>query len=450
MDTQILYSEVQENDSTLRMGGIILKGRARQERQPIHLILLIDTSGSMDSSEKLASVKKSIQLMLNFMSAEDRISLVSFADDSKCMLSHAIIDSSKRQTILYSIDALKATGSTNMSAALLEGRRLIESDTGRKQGMILLTDGHANIGVKSTDGLLEILERIHTECPSLTLSTVAYGIDHNTELLSRLAQTGGGGYNVVGSAEDVASVFGNILGGLVSISCQKIEVVLPPGSVAHTSYRCVSAPDGSTHISIGDLYAETEVSVLFKHAPTLGPIQISGVDMQSLNEIQMSVIPSLLSDASQVSLPLLMGLYRQRVSELLARVSNRENVLADLKSLLEELRADTRISGESLRDMLIHDLEHAVQILEHRDTMTQEETVLMAQQSAYIGMTRGMPSLGPEPQIPILRRQRRRNAFDSADQTMTSPFANGLQARYSEMMRTLVSQPNDEEPQNVL
>jgi hypothetical protein len=99
---------------------------------------------------------------------------------------------------------------------------------------------------------------------------------------------------------------------------------------------------------------------------------------------------------------------------------------------------------------LIHDLEHAVQILENRETMTQEETVFMAQQSAYIGMTRGMPSLGQDPHTPRIRRQRRRNAFDSADQTMTSPFANGLQTRYSEMMRTLVSQPNDEEPQNVL
>lgn len=448
METQVVYSEIQENDSTLRMGGVILKGKARTERQPIHLILLIDTSGSMDSSDKLVSVQKSIHLMLSFMNADDRISLVSFADDSKCILSNAVVDSSKRQTIQYSIDSLKATGSTNMSAALLEGRRLIESgSTPRKQGMILLTDGHANIGVKSTDGLVEILERIHTECASLTLSTVAYGVDHNTELLSRLAQTGGGGYNVVGSAEDVASVFGNILGGLVSVSCQKVEVILPPGSIPLTSFHSVSLPDQSTKISIGDLYSETEVSVLFRHAPSMGPIQISGVDMSTLNEIKLSILPEVLRNNADVPLALLMAHYRQRTSDLLLRVST--SVKQEILTLIHEIEADDRIRNEALQPILLHDLQHALDILNNQNILTQEDTVHFAQHSAYIGMSRGMPSLGTPAQAPRMRRARRRNAFDSADQTMTSPFANGLQTRYSEIMRTLVSQ-TDEEPQNVL
>ena len=455
MDIQVLYTEIQENQSTLRMGGLILKGQARQTRQPIHLILLIDTSGSMDSSEKLISVKKSIQLMLSFLSQEDRISLVSFADHSKCILSQAVPSVDQLQAIQYRIDSLRADGSTNMSAALLEGRRLVESASQRKQGMILLTDGHANIGVKDTTGLLDILERIHTEYPSLTASTVAYGVDHNTNLLSSLAQTGGGGYNVVSSAEDVASVFGNILGGLVSISCQKLEVLLPPGCVPMTSFPFTSTDKG-TLITIGDLYAETELTLMFKHSPSLDPIQIKGVDMLTLNEIHLSVQPSSISGSSDVPISLLMAQYCLRVSDLLKMVSNPGGItptlLSDLmNTLLREIRENTRVLSHPLRDMLIQDMEHAIQLVENRSTITQEDTVLLAQHSAYIGLSRGMPSLGPEDlqSPPRLRRQRRHNGFDSADHIMTSPFANALQTHYSEMMISLVNQ-NEEEPQNLL
>ena len=452
MDIQVLYTETVEHESDLRMGGVILKGKARQTRQPIHLILLIDTSGSMDSAGKLISVKKSIQMMLSFLSQEDRISLVSFADDSKCILSQAIPSTDQLQAIQYRIDSLRAGGSTNMSAALLEGRRLVETTSERKQGMILLTDGHANIGVKETDGLVQILERIHTECPSLTASTVAYGVDHNTNLLSSLAQTGGGGYNVVSSAEDVASVFGNILGGLVSISCQKVEVLLPPGACPMTSYRFTQTDNGVL-VAIGDLYAETEMTVVFKHSPALAPIRIKGVDMQTLNEIDVFIQPSPVAD---IPICLLMAQYCYRVSDLLKSVSSQSEILTPalltdlMNTLLREIRNDTRVASHPLRDMLIQDLEHAMELVEHRGRISQEDSVLLAQHSAYIGLSRGMPSLGPqEPPSPFLRRQRRRNGFDSADHTMTSPFANRLQTRYSEMMTTLVSQ-TDDEPQNVV
>jgi N-glycosylase/DNA lyase len=42
---------------------------------------------------------------------------------------------------------------------------------------------------------------------------------------------------VVHNLEDVATVFGDILGGLVSVSAQNVVITLPAGAEALTSYQ---------------------------------------------------------------------------------------------------------------------------------------------------------------------------------------------------------------------
>ena len=478
MDCSSYYTQIQDDASVLRNGGIILKGRTRNTRQPVHMILLVDTSGSMEMEDKLPSVKRSIQLLLELLSPEDRLSLVTFSDDSKAFLNRAIPTADERVAILYRVGALRAEGSTNMSAGLLELRNLVEPDSsGRKQGILLLTDGHANVGVHSEQGLLEILQRIQGEKPGLSLTTVAYGADHNAEMLTNMAKAGGGAYNVVKNLEDVATVFGDILGGLVSVSAQKVEVQLPPGAEAQTSFRSTKDASGLTTVYVGDLYADAEITILFKCSPSLGPLRIKGTDMTTLDPIDTISEPTLLTDIQNIPVTLIMADYRKKVVDLLAkfRVGTARGLLqgegtmrADAESLLKQLQDDDRVREHPLKPILIEDIQQAL-ALSQRGNLTQMETVEMAQHSAYLSMARGLRTttsqVPPPPAASPRARIRRQVAVASmalddeepvlvgspppppapiAFGAVASPFANRYQTQFASVMRTMSSQPQED------
>lgn len=480
MNCSSFFTQIQDDANIVRNGGIILKGQTRNERQPVHMMLLVDTSGSMESEDKLSSVKRSIQLMLELLSPEDRLSLVTFSDDSKTFLNRAIPTPEERQAILYRINNLRADGSTNMSAGLLEARGLVEPpSSGRKQGLILLTDGHANIGVHSEQGLIEILQRIQSESSGLSLTTVAYGVDHNAEMLTNMAKAGGGAYNVVTNLEDVATVFGDILGGLVSVSAQKVEVQLPPGATATTSYRTEVDPAGLTTVYVGDLYADAEVTILFKSAPNQGPIRVKGTDMSTLDPIDIVTEPVVLRSLQDIPVALIMAEYRQKVVALLQQLrsnASRSATREEAEALLKQIQDDDRVRDHPLKAVLLEDIQKTLEFSQ-RGHMTQNETVEMAQHSAYIGMGRGLRSITTHapPTTPPLRaargsggpRLRRQVALGVFPQpvesmapgdpdvgsrpstppalgpTMTSPFANRYQSQIASVMRTMSSQPQD-------
>lgn len=478
MDCSSFYTQIQDDVSIQRNGGIILKGQTRNTRQPVHMMLLVDTSGSMESEDKLASVQRSINLLLSLLSPEDRLSLVTFADDSKTFLNRAIPTPEERQAIQYRVNNLRADGSTNMSAGLLEIRSLVEPpSSGRKQGLILLTDGHANIGVHSEVGLIEILQRVQSESPGLSLTTVAYGVDHNAEMLTNLAKAGGGAYNVVNNLEHVATVFGDILGGLASVSAQKLEVQFPPGAEVTTSYRNTTDSASMTTVYIGDLYADTEVSILFKSSPSNGPIRVKATDMSTLNVLDILSEPVLLTDVNNIPVALIMADYRQSAVDLLAAIRTGTGAAGSLKpqceALIKKIEEDDRIRTHPLKPMLLEDLQQALK-LNQRGHLSQMETVEMAQHTAYLGMARGLRSMTSHvPSVPVtrarrgLRRQGAVNAMagvvgapenDSQEDVvrppspamaapplMTSPFANRMQTQIASAMRVMSSQADPQE-----
>lgn len=465
MNCSSFFTQIQDDTTIVRNGGIILKGQSRSSRQPVHMILLVDTSGSMESNNKLSSVQKSITLMLSLLSPDDRLSLVTFADDSKIFLSCVSPTVEERQAIQYRVNNLKADGSTNMSAGLLQIRSLLEPpSSGRKQGLLLLTDGHANLGVHTEVGLIHILNRIQSDNPGLSLTTVAYGVDHNTQMLTNLAKAGGGAYNVVTNLEDVATVFGDILGGLMSVSAQKVEIQLPPGATTQTSYRTETDPSGMTTVYIGDLYADAEVTVLFQSAPSFGPVRVKGTDMTTLDLLDVLVTPTLIQTLQDIPVSLVMARYRQKVVDLLASLrSNQSPATAreEAESLLKEIQDDDRIINHPLKPILMEDIQKSLEVLQ-RGHMTQNETVEMAQHSAYYGMSRGLRSMTTHAPPRNSRMPRQRGVATlspppedevrppsppaSATPSITSPFANRLQTQIATVMRYMSSEVRNEEP----
>lgn len=437
MDILSQFTQLSSDSDQILTAGIQFKGRSRNTRQPVHLILLVDTSGSMDTDNKLISVKRSIKVIMDFLSTDDRVSLITFDDHATTILRCVPPTAEERDAIKYRVDGLQTNGSTNMSAGLLNVWELIEGpESGRKQGLVLLTDGHANVGVRDSTGLLQIIERILLEKPGISVTSVGYGTEHNIDLLQNVAQKGTGSYNVVMNLEDVATVFGNILGGLITVSVQNLEIELPPGAEAITSYNVKKQEDGIQKIIVGDIYADAEVTVLFKVSKAMGPIRIKGMNMVTLDPIDTLITPEEITDSVQADICFVMASLREKVAKLLLSVRARKSALPEVQELISEIQQLDRIQGHPLTAMLLEDLQMLLPLFQANHVITQEEETNMGQHAAYFGLGRGMRSVT----TPL------RVFGSNAAPNVFSPFASRIQEQYSQNLRsaTMHAEPRND------
>lgn len=393
--------------SALKYGSkvaVTLKGGQTTCRQAIHLIFLIDVSGSMDDrirnstmpvlssnsgelkaktdGSRLNSVKRSLEFLIPLLTPTDIVTLITFGDESEVLDKVVQMDEQGKSKLLQIIRGLKTNGCTNMSSAILQVADLFKDDPnfwaspGHKHGVLLLTDGHANRGVFTPDGLMSIIAKLITDNPKLSLATIGYGQDHNSELLKQAATTGSGSYNVVNTLEDIATTFGEVLGGLTTVVAQNMCITFPPGVQPLTAFNTSSDNDGVV-VRVGDIYAEQEVIVLADNY-TEGAIGVTGYDMSDLSRIHMSI------SVEPVNTPpraVVMAEFRYRVSQLLLS-PNKENA----ETLLKELQDIS--DRDNLVEMMIEDCETVLETL-HTGGSKQAE-VEMAQHSAYLSLGRGL------------------------------------------------------------
>lgn len=474
MELQVKYIETNADATKLRRGGIILKGLQRTDRQPVHLTFLIDTSGSMDIERKLDNVKKSINFILPFLTPADMISLVTFSTDSEVHMTRMTVNEQNKQAIEYKIQKMNADGNTNLSAGLLQACLLsedLQTIGSRKQGLILLTDGHANVGATNADLLLEIVRDMLKKVSGLSLTAVAYGADHNAELLSKIALQGCGSYNIVNNLEDVASVFGEILGGLLSISAQMVEVHLPPGAECDTKFPKTVLEGGVTVVKIGDIYAEAEQTLIFQSAPNQGPLRITGVSMPDLTRMDTIKEVELLVSGDEPNETLQLAVYRNRVSEILKRArTERGQSLADAKQTAKELRIlleNSSFKENPLVLMMVEDLKN-VETVESYEFAGAEAVTSILQHETYLTCAKGlrtpsnmvpplppMMSLGSPPRRSRASKSRGNtvHAPASIESSMSAPpqmhqdsvFSNAVQRSITNTLRSQSQKAEEEE-----
>ena len=87
---------------------------AEEDRPPANLVFLIDVSGSMDEPNKLPLVVSSMRMLVEELSADDRVAMVVYAGESGLVLPSTSCDS--KSDILEALQRLQSGGSTNGGA----------------------------------------------------------------------------------------------------------------------------------------------------------------------------------------------------------------------------------------------------------------------------------------------------------------------------------------------
>lgn len=225
-----------ETHHLLRLG---IKGKSLPESEvPVaNFVFLIDVSGSMDSNDKLPLLQKSLTTMVDYLNPKDRIAIVTYAGGVQKLL--ASTPASEASKIKAAINSLSAYGSTaggaGMKMAYEEALENFIKDGNNR--VIMGTDGDFNVGVTSTDELLEMVQNYAGK--GIYLTVCGFGLGNlNDAMMEKISNKGNGTYHYIDSEGEMTKVFVNERARFVAVANDgKAQVTFDPAMVE--SYRLI-------------------------------------------------------------------------------------------------------------------------------------------------------------------------------------------------------------------
>ena len=220
----------------LRLG---IKGKSISEAQaPLaNYVFLIDISGSMSSDDKLPLLKSGLITMLDYMRPDDRVAIVTYASGEDLVLESTPV--SEKEKIVAAIKPLVARGSTSGASAMeMAYNEVLKNFNPQFNNRVIMgTDGDFNVGVTSTDALVEMVEGYADQGIYLTICGFGTG-NLNDSMMEQVSNSGNGTYHYIDSETEMTKVFVNERERFVSVANDcKSQVTFDPAFV--DSYRLI-------------------------------------------------------------------------------------------------------------------------------------------------------------------------------------------------------------------
>lgn len=276
-DVAVLPSPWSVGRKLVRIGvrGYAIQPKARPRA---NLVFLIDTSGSMNAPNKLPLVQQSLSMLLDQLSPNDHVAIVTYAGSAGTALEPTPV--SQKQKILAVINQLGAGGSTAGAEGIRQAYALAAAnrDPQGVNRVILATDGDFNVGITNTDELKGFVERERGK--GVFLSVLGFGMgNYNDALMQALAQNGNGAaayIDTIGEArkalvEEASSTLFPIAKDV------KIQVEFNPATVAEYRLigyetRMLNREDfDNDRVDAGDVGSGQTVTALYEIVPVGGP-----------------------------------------------------------------------------------------------------------------------------------------------------------------------------------
>lgn len=243
----------------------------QQQLPAANLVFLLDVSGSMNSPDKLPLLKQSMGMLARQLKARDCISIVVYAGSSGVVLPPT--PGNQVQRIVNALNRLEAGGSTNGAAGIRLAYQLARENF-RSNGVnrvILATDGDFNVGLASTEELIDLIQRQRDA--GIALTTLGFGTgNYNDHLLEQLANEGNGNHAYIDRLSEARKVLSEELSAtlLTIASDVKIQVEFNPQTVAE--YRLIGYENralneedfNNDRIDAGEIGAGHRVTALYE------------------------------------------------------------------------------------------------------------------------------------------------------------------------------------------
>ncbi|HTO08367.1 MAG TPA: VWA domain-containing protein [Myxococcota bacterium] len=200
---------------------------AALQRVPSDVIVVLDRSGSMEG-EKLARAKTATSALLSEMGADDLFALVAYANDAVVAIPATPVTPANREWLDSSVSGLGVEGGTNIAAALELGLRQVglQARKGHAVRMILISDGMANVGDTSLEGLTGRAHR--ASASSCVVSSIGVGSDFDERVMAAIADAGTGNFYYLDEQRDLAQIFTREFGAARATLASALQVEITP------------------------------------------------------------------------------------------------------------------------------------------------------------------------------------------------------------------------------
>lgn len=255
----------------LLMVGIKGYDVPRATLPPSNLVFLLDTSGSMESEDKLPLLKQAFSMLVPQMRTQDRVSIVVYAGSAGVVLPPTPGD--RHEEILSALDRLQAGGSTNggdgIRLAYAMARQSFVQDGVNR--VILATDGDFNVGTTSQDALETLVG--DQRAAGIALTTLGFGHgNYNDALAERLADVGDGNHAYIDTTREARKVLVDQMQSTLLTIASDVKIQLEFNPALVSEYRLIGYENrlldhedfANDKVDAGDIGAGHEVTALYE------------------------------------------------------------------------------------------------------------------------------------------------------------------------------------------
>ena len=262
-------------DHQLVMIGLKTEEIDNSDRKPTNFVFLIDTSGSMNYSNKLPLVKTAFVKLLNELDEDDTVSIVTYAGTDTVVLEGECGENT--DVIAEAIENLSASGSTNGSAGINTAYEIAEKyfiKNGNNR-VILATDGDLNVGITSEDDLTDFISEKKES--GIYLSVLGFGYDNlKDNKLEALADNGNGNYAYIDSVYEAKRVLVTEMGATLETVAKDVKIQTTFDSDVVEKYRLIGYENrmlanedfDDDSVDAGEIGAGHEVTAIYEIIPT--------------------------------------------------------------------------------------------------------------------------------------------------------------------------------------
>ena len=184
----------------------------REDRKPANVLLVVDTSGSMNDEDRLERAKEGLETFFEQVGRQDSIGLTIFSDQIQPLIPVAPFAQNERR-MRETVRNLIADGGTAVWDATVEGFEQVRSaaDTSRINAVVVLTDGEDTDSSRTNEEAVEAVRAQGDSDDQVRVFTIAYsaGAEGAAEGLEAIAKASGG-QPYEGDTEDIESVYRSI------------------------------------------------------------------------------------------------------------------------------------------------------------------------------------------------------------------------------------------------
>lgn len=247
-----------------------------------NLVFLVDVSGSMADRDKLPLLQGAFATLVENLSENDRVSLVTYSGEERVVLEGA--SGADKQRILSALGSLRAEGSTNGEAGLrtaydVAARHFVEGGMNR---IVMASDGDLNVGMTSEDELHAFVDE--RRASGVYLSVLGFGTgNYQDAKMETLADHGNGSYHYIDCAAEARRVLDrNLLANFTPLADDvKLQVEFNPEQVK--GYRLIgygnrALADEAYHddaADAGEVGAGHAFTVAYEVVPVDSPLDVT-------------------------------------------------------------------------------------------------------------------------------------------------------------------------------